>query len=800
MSKDVKAINRTNAAPAPLHDVRVLDLADLKGELCGRLLGDLGADVLRVEPPTGSVSRGLPPFSPDGTSLYFAYRNTNKRGIVLDFDNPDDRRTFRSLVMKADVVIESETPGKLQELDLGPEALINLNSDLIVASLTNFGQNGPDSRLEATDDTLVARSGWLATSGIPEKPPLLVPGALAYDTLGVLGAYGVLLALLHRDRGAQGQHIDISALEALTQMNTWAIPNSHYTIRMGGEPQQVRSGDSPLYPNIPCEDGMIRQVILSPRQWRALWEWLGKPEEFGDERWEDTFTRLTNLDVLNPIFWEHWAHKNKIEGCKEAQNRGIVCLPLLTPAEVLDNEHFRSRGTFVKAEVATGVVGPVMAGMAELDGKRCGSRHRAPDLGEHEAEFLSQDSYTSRKQYEIPDLPLAGIRVLDFGHGGVGVECGRMLAEYGADVIKVESRSYPDFIRIVLGGEMTAAFASSNRSKRGFGANLKHPEGLKIVKKLLSEADVVIENNSTGKMKTLGLSYETLKELNPELIMVSSQLMGSRGPFASWSGYGPTIQSVTGFSWLWNFDDGDPPPGSPAIHPDHLAGRVCALFTAAALYSRDRNGKGMHVEVAQSESLIATLGDQFLAEGVESGSIRPMGNDSDLGAPWGTFPCAGHEEWCVICVRDDEDWKHLISAMGTPEFLSEQRFAHSAGRIKYREEVNQLVRKWTKRCSRDAVVQACREFGVPAAAVVSAAEQFKDPQLQSRNFFQEIEQPPLGPLILDGPCLTGTAMHELFLQPAPGLGEHTRDICINDLGMDPLEVETLIAKGALEVD
>jgi crotonobetainyl-CoA:carnitine CoA-transferase CaiB-like acyl-CoA transferase len=320
------------------------------------------------------------------------------------------------------------------------------------------------------------------------------------------------------------------------------------------------------------------------------------------------------------------------------------------------------------------------------------------------------------------------------------------------------------------------------------------------VRELVKWADVVIENNSTGKMADLGLAYEDLVETNPGVVMVSSQLMGSRGPFADWSGYGPTIQSVGGLSWLWNFDDGDPPPGSPAIHPDHLAGRVCALFATAALFARNRGRGGAHVEIAQVEALMATLGDLFLAEGLAPGSVRPMGNDSLRGAPWGVFPCAGEDRWCVICVRDDADWASLRAAMGDPTWAADERFASTETRLADRRAVNDGVAAWTAERSREDVVADCRRHGIPAAPVATTVDQLEDVHLIGRGFFPEVEQPPLGPLTLDGPCFRGTVMTTPFLGPAPGLGEHTRSICINELGMDPVRVEQLIEAGALEID
>ena len=280
-----------------------------------------------------------------------------------------------------------------------------------------------------------------------------------------------------------------------------------------------------------------------------------------------------NLDVINPLFWEHWQNKPMIEGCIEAQKRGVIATPMLKPSDVLANTHYKSRGTFQTLEITNGLTAPVMSGFAEVDGKRVGYRFPAPTFDQNDPEFSETPFPLPTKSLTPADLPLEGLKVVDFGHGGVGVECGRMLAEYGADVIKIESWEYPDFIRIVLGGTMTASFASSNRTKRAFGANLKNEKAREVVLELIKDCHVVIENNSTGTMDALGLGYEAINQINPNAVMISSQLMGSKGDFANWNGYGPTIQTVSGLSWLWAFKDGDPPPGTTAIHP-------CLLYTS----------------------------------------------------------------------------------------------------------------------------------------------------------------------------------------------------------------------------
>jgi len=805
-----------------LAGLRVLDLCDVRGDLCGRLLADLGADVLRIEPPEGAASRRRPPFAPEAPadsgsgglpppSLHFAVRNSNKRSAVLDLTTDDGRERLLALATEADVLVESLPPGYLAGLGVGPDDLLAANRGLVVASLSDLGQTGPDRDLVVTDDVLFGLSGWLHLSGIPGKPPLLTPGALASDAVGVAGTLAVLVGLVQRARGGGGQHLDVSALEALAQMNTWGIANASDTVNRGSVPPMVRSGDSPMYPTVDCADGKVRLVVISPGQWRSLWEWMGSPEAFADEYWANFFNRLMNLDVVNPLYAEHWADLPMVEGCREAQRRGIVATPLLSASDVLSDGHFASRGTFARTEVVgdtfgEALEGAVVSGFLEIDGERVGHRVRAPEIGEHRAEFtgprFEHDSPLAVVSADDggPGLPLTGLRVADFGHGGVGVECSRVLGEYGADVVKVESHAYPDFIRIVLGGDMTASFASSSRNKRCLGLDLKHRDAEAVLEPLLDWADVVVENNSTGTMDRLGIGWADLRERDPSQVMVSSQLMGSRGLQADWSGYGPTIQTAGGLSWLWAFDDGEGPPGSNAIHPDHLAGRICAIGALAALVGRDRGAAGAHVEVAQVEALMATLSDLFLAEDLAPGSVRPRGNDSPEGAPWGVYPCAGEERWVVVCVRDDDDWAGLRRAMGEPAWAADPTYDGFSGRDASRRELDRRIAEWTSDLTPAEVQDRCQAEGVPAGRSVSPLEQMDDPHLAERGFLAVVDQPGLaGPsTVFEGSCFTGSAMGRPRQDPAPMIGEHTRDFCVDDLGMDVGLVEELLASGALE--
>jgi crotonobetainyl-CoA:carnitine CoA-transferase CaiB-like acyl-CoA transferase len=787
---------------APLTGIRVVDSSDERGELCGRILADLGADVVRVEPPGGAPSRRLPPFAPDGTGLRFAVRNTNKRSVTLDLDTDEGRSGLDRLLATADAWIESDGTGAAEAADRHPR--------LVVTSVTDFGLSGPYRHYVGTDDVLVGMGGLLFRSGTPDRPPLLPPGSLAYDAASVTAAFATLAGLWQRRRTGRGQHVDLAVLTAVAQISDWALANWSAMAKAGNPYVQSRAGSGFVYPLYPCADGYVRLVVLSKRQWRAMRAWLGEPDVVQDETFDQLFPRMAvQEDILDPLYIELFSHYTAAELAAEAQRRGIVMTPVTKPHEVLTTPHFAERGSFVDAEAARGVRGPVVSGFMEIDGVRAGYRHRAPDPGEHNADVLASDLARSEpdlppeRNAAAPAAPFAGLKVLDFGHGGVGVEAGRMLADYGADVVKIESRTYPDFIRTVMGSDTSPSFASSNRGKRSFGVDLKHPEGLEAVRGLVRWADVVIENNSTGTMADLGLDHDRLKALNPGIVMVSSQLMGSSGPWKDWIGYGPSTRPAGGMTHLWNFPDGGMPPGAGIIHPDHLVGRMCAVGAVAALLARDGNdGQGAHVEVAQVETVLGLLADLFLREALVPGSVGPEGNGKSRGAPWGVYPCAGGDEdadrWCVVTVRHDDDWRVLRGALGDPDWARRPDLDTAAGRIAARAEIDEHLAAWTRTRTDREVTETLQAAGVPAGFMAYPEDMTTDPHYLARGFPQDLDQPGVGPITLEGPAFVATGMVGPRAAPAPALGEHTRDICRDVLGLDDAAVDALVAGGALE--
>ena len=806
----------------PLTGIRVIDLAADRGELCGRLLSDLGADVILVEPSEGSPSRGLPPLDPltPEHSLFFTMRNCGKRSVVLDLDAAEGKERFEALLASADVLVDSSEPGAhaaAGRAELDAEALAARHLHLVVASVTAYGRSGPYAGRDVPGSVIDATSGMCWKAGLPEREPLMPPGNISGDVAGLVAAFAIVCALIQRLGHGTGQLIDVSANEAAAQITDWSLSNSSKSMVAGVEPMEIRAGPGPVYTILAAADGFVRLVVLSPRQWHTIRAWLGEPDYLQDPEYDGFIARFMIADaVLNPLYEELFSTMTMEEVAEEAQRRGIVATPILRPGEVITNEHFDARKTFDRVPLSTRGVMSLPSGWMEIDGERVGPTGRPPHLGEHTDEVLDALNVEASAESESPvawprlpeaapepTLPLAGVRVADFGHGGVGVEISRMLAEYGAEVIKIESRTYPDFIRVVLGGEMSPSFASSSRSKRGLGINAKTTDGRRMLLDLAAGAgnaarfDVVVENGSTGVMDELGLGYRHFSEANPDVVMVSSQLMGSSGPWSAWRGYGPNTQVTGGMTHLWDYPDVDRPSGSQSIFPDHWAGRMGALAAVAAVLGRRRGimDGGCHAEVCQVEQVVGVMGDLLACESLKPGSVRPQGNRRDRGAPWGLFRCDGEDQWVAVCCRTDAEWSALAALIG----VDDPSLATLQARRQREDDVEEVVSAWTGTLSKHAVTDACLAAGVPAGPMLTSSEQLQDPHLAARGYLVELDQPPIGVMTFEGPAFAATGMADADIRPAPGLGEHTREI-VAELGLDEVAIDDLIVRGILETD
>lgn len=785
-----------------LEGMRVVDLADEKGELCGRLLADLGAEVIRVEPPGGALSRRLSPFAPDGeTSLYFGFRNAGKRGAVIDLETDAGRARLHALLDEADVMIESGQPGSLARLGLAPASLVERHPRLIVTSITDFGQTGPYAEYEGTELVAFAMGGMMYRAGRIEKPPLVAPGNLAYDAVGVHAAFATLLATWKRMKTGRGQHLDVTVFESVANLSDWSLPNFSINPAIGS-----RAGAG-IYTLYKCRDGYMRMIVLVQKHWRALLEWVGRPAELDKPEYDQFINRLMNMDKIVPVLERFFEDKSKTDVAREAQARGIPATPLLRPGEVITCEHAVARGTFHRIDVGGGYSALAPSGFFTIDGERTGPRSGPPALGTSEAAGFSQTAahesfaalFAAASDGDGDPYPLRGLKVVDFGVGAVGVEVGRLLAEYGADVVKVETRDAPDFIRTIMSTWMNPSFASSNRTKKSFGVNLKRDEGIALVTRLIEEADVFIENNGGGVTERLGFGAEALRRINPRIVSFSSQMVGSSGPWKDWIGYGPNTHPVSGLQHLWNYpEDEDRPAGSTNVYPDHFVGRLGAFAVMAGLIGRARSGRGCHTDAAQFEAAINMLGDLFACESLAPGSVRPKGNASDRGAPWGCYRCAGEDEWCVVTVRSDDEWRRLRAVMGEPAWAKRSEYDRGAGRIAARAAIDAELEGWTRALEPRDVMEKLQAAGVPCGVVAHPGHHMADPQLTHRGYPKLVDQPGLTTMLLEGPGFLGSDTPEVIVTPAPWLGEHTREIARERLGLSDAEIERLVQGGVLE--
>jgi crotonobetainyl-CoA:carnitine CoA-transferase CaiB-like acyl-CoA transferase len=781
----------------PLSGLRVVDMVDEKGELCGRLLAELGADVIRVEPPNGAPSRRRPPYAPDGSGLHFAFRNAGKRGVSVDLASTDDQARLRRLLDWCDVWVHIASPATLTGAGLDPEGIRASRPELIVASISDFGASGPYRDWKGSEIVDFALGGSLPRLGPPGKAPVSPPSSVAYDIGGIQAALAILMAHLRKLRTGVGESLEVSIVEAVAATADWAIPSwsvSHTHV--------PRSGPGLHYPIYRCVDGYVRAVVpLLPKQLSALREWLGNPPELAGAEWEDMAVRLAKRPVLDKHILHLLDGMTRVEAASEGQRRGLLITPVLWPGELLDNEHVRARATFMKMPISRDMEGVMFAGFFELNGERLSVTGPAPTLGEQNAETASTSELASvpaPPATEVRGMPFAGLRVLDFGIGAAGAEAGRLFAEYGADVIKVEMPNQLDFMHVTPGSFMNPLYASANRTKRSLGINLRTPEGLALLHRLVAVSDVVIENSRPGTMEWMGVGYDVLRRLNPRIILASSHMLGSRGPWSEWGGYGPNVAAVSGLSYLWNHpEDTDPPVGVSTIYPDHVMGRLLTIGATAALIKRHQTTMGAHVEAAQFETVMGLLGDLLLKESLAPGSVGPEGNRRDTGVPWNLFPCAGEDAWCAITVRDDEEWRGLRRALGEPGWACDHSLETRAGRFHHREAIEKRLAVWTRTRDSREVMNLLQTLGVPAAMVQGPGDQLEDPHFRARGFARPIDQPLLGPVLFEGPGFRGSGWPEPDIRPAPDLGEHTRAICRELLGLDDDVVNEMVSRGVL---
>ncbi|MFJ3798654.1 crotonase/enoyl-CoA hydratase family protein [Streptomyces sp. NPDC090088] len=754
----------------PLHGIRVVDTTDGRGEGAGRFLAALGADVVLVEPPAGARARGRAPLH-GGTSLYFAVRNAGKRGVTLDPHTDDGRRDLRALLDTADIWIES---GRCDLPGLDYDTVAARNPRLVLVTISDFGLTGPYAGYAATDAVHAALSGLLSRSGLPGRPPLPPPGSLVTESANLQAAWVALLAHYNSLRTGHGDHIDFSVHEAVTQLLDpgFGMGGSATGGKRAADWPPGRPSAGHLYPIFRCADGLVRICVLGVRQWRGLRAWLGEPEEFAGPRYENLAVRFQEADRIQARIAAHFQDRTRDDLVRQGQEHGVPIAAVLTAGETLCAGHYLERGALADLELAPGRTARVPTGFLEVDGVRATPSRRAPLPGEHNAEVLGEARTPGEPAATAAERahPLAGLRVLDLGVIVAGAELGRLLADHGADVVKVENRAFPDGGRQSMTGEViTASAAWGHRNKRSLGLNLRDPEGAALFRRLAAEADVVLSNFKPGTLEALGLGPDVLLGLNPRLIVADSSAFGGSGPWSRRMGYGPLVRASTGLSDLWSYPgDPDGHSDSVTIYPDHVVGRVGAAAVVAQLIRLRATGHGGTVGIAQAEIILDALAEHLAAEWLAPGSLRATAD--------GVYPCAGDDQWCVVDVRDDTDRERLRAVVGDGDLAS-----------------------WTAARTPREVTELLQAAGVPAAPMLRVPELLTDPQLLARGFFTELWQPTLAEA-LPAEARPARSRHlaDPPQRPAPLPAEHTREIARELLGLTEEDIDKLVARGVLE--
>ena len=389
---------------------------------------------------------------------------------------------------------------------------------------------------------------------------------------------------------------------------------------------------------------------------------------------------------------------------------------------------------------------------------------------------------------------LNGLRVLDLTWVLAGPYATRLLADFGAEVIKIQSK------KTAKGAESnsTGYFNTWNRNKRSITLDLSYPEAREIALRLVKISDVVIENFSPRVKSNWGLDYEGLKKVHPGLIMLSMSAMGQTGPWRDFVGFGPTLQALSGFTHLTSFEP-DSPMGPGYAYADPIAGLYAALVLLAALERRDRTGQGLFIDLSEYEACCTLVGPALLDALVNATPILPRGNQPDHlhAAPYGCYPCSGADRWCVIAVFDENEWHALCKGMGSPDWTREERFSTSSQRRSHREELDRYIGAWTARHTPEEVVTLLQETGVPAGVVQNAEDLANDPHLKARDFFVRLKHPVLGETISDASPIRFQETSMQDWKAAPLLGEDNRSVLQELLGLSESEMSSLVTKGVV---
>jgi crotonobetainyl-CoA:carnitine CoA-transferase CaiB-like acyl-CoA transferase len=766
----------------PLDSWRVLDLTDIRGALCGRILADLGADVIKAERPDADPAAL--------SSTTYRYRNANKRGAVLDPTTTGGRDRLDGLLEWADVLIENfDNPGRVAA-GLEPDAIAGRYPALVHVALSDFGLTGPRSDWVLDPLPALGASGTLHASGFPDRPPCWLPGYLAHDCASVYGAVGAVAAVMDRARSGHGQLVEVSVQEAaLAGTTPWSVAVEDYLRINPLLPARGTRNADGLYWVLPASDGWVRTVIGNPKQWRGFLALLGNPEELEAPEWNEVGFRSMNGDVVRLIAESRLTDRPRAKLFEEALQHGATLGVIHAPSEFVRHAQPRARNTFVETGFPGLAQAPFVAPPVRLSATPSSLRRPAPAPGEDTPASGRPRSNLQAVQ-PGPELLLDGVRVIEFGMAAVVPEVNLVLSELGADVIKIESAAHLDVLRSAGRGRVNCAFSfnAECRGRRSVVLNLDTDEGRQLAFRLCVGADVVAENYRGGVLDRMGLGYEAVKGANPSVIYVCSQGYGRGGPLGEMPAYGPLNLGFVGLHLLWNHPDVPYPCGTSLNHPDHIAGKLLAVAVLAALDHRRRTGQGQLVDMAQTDAAAFLLGDVYLTGYLEGADPPARGNSRPDAVPHGVYPSAGDDRWLALSVLDDAAWRGLCDAIG---WAPDPTAATLDGRLAARDAIDRRITEWSSALDAEEAAERLQSLGVSAMPVMGPLDHLADPHLAERGFIVTLHHPEVGPERHVGNPLRLSRLPQRTAQSAPCLGVDTEEVLGSLLGIGADEVAEL---------
>jgi crotonobetainyl-CoA:carnitine CoA-transferase CaiB-like acyl-CoA transferase len=788
-------------AGGALAHLRVLDATDLRGALAGRLLGDLGADVIKLTAPADARDRLRPPFAgrvaaPD-RSLPFLYRHANKRGAVVDPDSAAGRARLERLLAGADVLLENLAAAQRVRWRMEPDRLRARHPHLVHVRMSDLGSDGPRAgwRLEALP--AFAASGALHVSGFLDRPPCWLRGYVAHDCAAAFAAAGALAALLERARSGHGQAVEVAVQEAaIAGLVPWSIPVGDYTRLYPILPTAPPRDADGNYYVLPACDGWVRVLPATPRHWRAFVELLGHPAALAGEQWENLIVRILGAATIRSVASEALAVRPRDEIVAEGYRLGVPIAPVHRPDEFVTTAQTRARGYFR----ATGFphLGAEAVAVAPFVSRETpvALRRPAPAPGQDDGDWPEERPRPPGPPPALPRPPLAGVRVLGLAVVAVGPEIATLLAELGAEVVKIESRTKLDPLREVAlepdAPNRAFTFNDENRGLRSVCLDLRLPGARARGRGLGARADVVIENNRGGVAARWGLDYDDVRRVRPDVVYIASQGYGRGGPLGEVQGFGPLNAAFAGATYLWNHPDASYPGGSAINHPDHVASKLGLVAVLAALEHRRCTGRGQLIDLAQTEAAAFLLGEAYL-EGPCTGSpAAPDGNRVPYACPHGVFPCRGNERWVAIAVMDDDEWHRLAAEAG---WAPEPAWATLAGRLAACEAIEGRLAAWTTSQRMEDVAARLQAIGISAMPVLDGDDLRMDAHLAARGAIVTVEHPEVGPERHIGNPIRLARTPVAHAGAAPLLGADTGAILHEWLGLGPAEIRRLIEAG-----